>query len=39
MQTFALKADASRARELVEPLAQRFIGVPFDPDADDRPWP
>jgi hypothetical protein len=20
-------------------MAEGFIGVPFDPDADDRPWP
>jgi hypothetical protein len=23
----------------VSSMAQGFIGVPFDPDADDRPWP
>jgi hypothetical protein len=27
------------ATDEVSSMAQGFIGVPFDPDADDRPWP
>ena len=33
------KSVPATAIEEVSSIAEGFVGEPFDPDADDRPWP